>query len=127
LAGIEAVIPRLTAAPGCNYLLLLPCDLPYVDAAVPRELIAALRSQPAREIVYAATALADHYLCAAIRVDVLGSVTTQLDNEQRAVRDWYATRETSPLLFSGAAARGFANVNRPKDLENPSETVSEKS
>lgn len=116
LAGIESVGSLLRPEAGDEYLLILPCDLPHLDAEVPKQLLAALRTQPICDIVYATTTIRAHYLCAALRVKVLGSLSAQLDHGHRAVRDWYASRESAPLQFHGELAAGFVNVNRPEDL-----------
>lgn len=110
------MVPMLTPERGYEYLLILPCDMPFLHADVPKRLLAALRARANCEIVYAATAVRAHYLCAALRVSVLSSVSIQLDNQHRAVRTWYASRSSAPLLFSGELANGFLNINDETDL-----------
>jgi molybdopterin-guanine dinucleotide biosynthesis protein A len=113
LAGIEAVAPALT----CAVLLVLPCDLPRLSPQVPAQLLAALNEQADVDVVYAETTERQHYLCAAIRTRCLKTVSVSLDQEQRAVWRWYATQSTSTVVFSGAAAEGFVNLNRAADLQ----------
>ncbi|MFT4768504.1 MAG: molybdopterin-guanine dinucleotide biosynthesis protein A [Glaciecola sp.] len=115
LAGIEAIIPALTPATECRRLLLLPCDLPQLSGEVPKLLLAELDARPDLDIVYAGTEGQSHYLCAALRAEILKSVRKQLDEGERAVHRWYALHASAVLLFNGVLADGFMNINTNED------------
>ena len=111
LAGLEAVEARLRGA----RLLVLPCDLPLVDAAVVRRLLETLQAAPELDAVYARTADREHYLCAALQRRALASLPACLDRGQRSVRSWLATLHTRSELFTGAQAASLKNFNAGVD------------
>ncbi|MFT7288582.1 MAG: molybdopterin-guanine dinucleotide biosynthesis protein A [Halieaceae bacterium] len=111
LGGLEAVAEHIQT----DLLLILPCDLPLLDAAVPGELLQALRSQPTRDVVYARAGAKDHYLCAALRCRCLSEVSGELDAGRHAVQSWYKSLDSSHIDFDGEAAASFDNFNRPTD------------
>ncbi|EED32730.1 molybdopterin-guanine dinucleotide biosynthesis protein A [gamma proteobacterium NOR5-3] len=123
LAGMESIFPRLKSVSGTQILLLLPCDLPLLSADVPRQLLRELQARPELDIVYAATESQSHYLCAALRVEILGTLTGHLDRDQRAVHRWYAQCASAALLFDGDLAKGFANINEVEDLRLQSQVA----
>ncbi|EAQ99361.2 molybdenum cofactor guanylyltransferase [Congregibacter litoralis] len=116
LAGIEALAAALAPDAPYDRLLLLPCDMPRLTAEVPERLLAALDEQEDKEIIYASCGGQAHYLCAALRVSVLDSVSFQLDNADYAVRRWYARRRSAALRFSDALGEQFLNMNSAEDL-----------
>ncbi|WOJ93927.1 molybdenum cofactor guanylyltransferase [Congregibacter variabilis] len=116
LAGLEAIVPALEATSGAERLLLLPCDLPMLSADVPRRLLEELDARLDTDIIYARTDSQSHYLCAALRTRVLGTLGEQLDQGNRAVHRWYAQCSSAALEFSGELAKGFVNMNRAEDL-----------
>lgn len=111
LAGLEAALAQLRGA----RLLVLPCDVPLVDAAVVRRLLETLKAAPELDAVYARTADREHYLCAALQRRALASLPAYLDRGQRSARAWLATLRTRTELFTGAQAASLRNFNAGVD------------
>ena len=111
LAGLEAALAQLRG----RRLLVLPCDVPLVDAAVVRRLLETLKAAPELDAVYARTADREHYLCAALQRRALASLPAYLDRGQRSVRAWLATLRTHTELFTGAQAASLRNFNAGVD------------
>ena len=107
LAGLEAVEDRLQG----TRLLVLPCDVPLVDAAVVRRLLEGLQANPELDAVYARTADREHYLCAALQRRALASLPAYLDAGGRSVRGWLATLRTHTERFTGRQGASLKNFN----------------
>jgi molybdopterin-guanine dinucleotide biosynthesis protein A len=114
LAGIEAAATQAMS----ERLLVLPCDLPWLSAEVPGALLAALDGDPELDYVFAETAEQKHYLCAALHRRCLASVSRQLNKGENAVWRWYGLQRGRSLMFTGALADGFDNLNSEEDRRN---------
>ena len=107
LAGLEAAAQHLDT----EFLIICPCDTPELPLDLAARLLAAL-SQSGNAISYAHDGERGHYLCAAVRCDILPSVSVYLDKGERAVRHWYAEQGACPVDFSDQP-RCFSNYNEP--------------
>lgn len=93
-------------------LVVVSCDTPHLPIDLVKRLIAPLsdRGADAPDISYAYDGIRAQYLCAALRSACLKTVTAFLDGGQRAVKDWYASRNAVAVDFSDHQA-GFQNYN----------------
>lgn len=107
LAGLEAAIPHIAT----EFLVIVPCDMPLLPLDLARRLIRALEpGVDAADISYAHDGERHQYLCAAIRVSILPSLSVFLDEGRRAVRHWYAQHRHTAVDFSDQSPC-FANYN----------------
>lgn len=108
LAGIEAAIPALDA----EFLLISPCDTPYLPRDLGATLLDALtRAGTGADISYAHDGERAQYLCALLRTRILGSLSRELDSGSGAVRDWYRLHQCIAVDFSEQRTC-FRNINR---------------
>jgi molybdopterin-guanine dinucleotide biosynthesis protein A len=109
LAGLEAA----SALVKTELLVVVSCDMPHLPGDLVERLIAPLLQvdDNSPEISYAHDGLRAQYLCAALRSSSLSSLPHFLDDEQRAVHDWYRTRNAVTVDFSDDHAC-FRNYNR---------------
>lgn len=108
LAGIEAAIPHIAG----EFLIVVPCDTPLLPTDLVKRLLAALESKEGAtaDISYAHDGEREQYLCAAIHVRVIPTLTAFLDQGHRAVRQWYAQHRCRAVDFA-SQADCFANFN----------------
>jgi molybdenum cofactor guanylyltransferase len=114
LAGIEAALAH-AAELGLGGAFVLACDLPLVDAATVRTVIAALAPGVAAAAPARSGAPGVEPLCGAYRMEALGAVRAALDRDELAVHRVFAhvggvTVHVPPDLL--------LNVNRPADREH---------
>lgn len=107
LAGLEAASSSFTE----DFIIIAPCDTPLLPSDLAARLLAAL-SHSNSDICYAHDGERGQYLCAALRRDILPSLSRFLDEGQRAVRHWYAQHRCNAVDFSDRA-ECFANYNEP--------------
>lgn len=92
LAGLEAASRDVTTP----LLLVSPCDMPGVSQAVfalLRDTVTAqLKTGP--DAAYLCSGGREHYLCLAVRREVLAGITDYLDSGQRSVKGWLSTLDT---------------------------------
>lgn len=105
LAGIESAFSHISGP----LLLVTPCDVPLLPPDLAQRLVAALVASPGADIAYARCGGRDHYLCAVLHIDAIAQLGEFLDGGGRAVRQWFATRETVAVDFDDSSA--FLNVN----------------
>lgn len=108
LAGLEAARDQIET----RLLLVSPCDMPGLPAAVFAQLLAALQAPRGRpkDAVFLHSGGRDHYLCLALRRETLPGLALYLDRGERSVRGWLATIDSAalPLELPGEQLR---NVN----------------
>ena len=109
LAGLESSIETC----GTGYLIVVPCDTPFLPEDLVVRLLEPLvnREGTKPDIAYAHDGLREHYLCAAIRPGILATVSKQLDSGRRSVRAWFAQLSAIPVDFSDQP-EAFRNINR---------------
>jgi molybdenum cofactor guanylyltransferase len=109
LAGLEAA----SAVIKTELLVVVSCDMPHLPDDLVERLLAPLMtvSENTPDITYAHDGLRAQYLCAALRRDSLDSLPQFLDEGQRAVKDWYRSRNAVAVDFSDQHAC-FRNYNR---------------
>lgn len=107
LAGLESVAAHIAG----EFLIIAPCDTPGLPLDLAARLLDALRGS-GNDISYAHDGERGQYLCAALRCDILPSVSGYLDEGKRAVRLWYAQHRSSAVDFSNQR-ECFLNYNEP--------------
>lgn len=109
LAGLEAA----SAAINTELLVVVSCDMPHLPDDLVERLLAPLLNiaDNAPDISYAHDGLRAQYLCAGLRKTSLSSLPQFLDEGQRAVQDWYRSRNAVAVDFSDQHAC-FRNYNR---------------
>lgn len=115
LAGIESGLSRF--AQQSHGVLFLPCDLPGITTAEINTLIKAFRNAP-QPVVFAQTGDSDkdwHPLCAVVHVDVLSTLSSAIDRQVRAVRDFWSQVDAAGVRFTDESR--FVNINELHDLE----------
>ena len=109
LAGLEAAAAQLDS----DIVIVTPCDTPLLPLDLVPRLLAAMTASARQQvdIAYAHDGERAQYLCAAIRREILLTITSFLDQGQRAVKQWYAHHRCEPVDFSDRADC-FINLNR---------------
>lgn len=105
LAGLEAAAQSVDS----TFLVICPCDTPHLPLDLAARLLRAL-TRSGKAISYAHDGERGHYLCAAVRCNILPSLSRYLDTGGRAVRHWYAEQGACPVDFSDQP-RSFSNLN----------------
>lgn len=107
LAGVLAALDGVTA----SWLLVAPCDTPYLPADLALRLLEAARRENA-VLAVAADPVRVHHSCFIVRTDQRDALAAFLARGERAVRHWQAGLASVTVCFDAA---GFANVNRLGD------------
>jgi len=109
LAGLEAA----SLAVKTELLVVVSCDMPHLPADLVERLISPLMNvaDNSPDISYAHDGVRAQYLCAGLRKHSLSSLPQFLDAGQRAVQDWYRSRNAVVVDFSDQHAC-FRNYNR---------------
>jgi molybdopterin-guanine dinucleotide biosynthesis protein A len=109
LAGLETASSYIRT----DFLVVVGCDMPRIPEDLVSRLIVPFSDHESEspEISYAHDGVRAQYLCAVIRRSCLTSLTRYLDDGNRAVRDWYKTRQTVEVDFSDCRS-SFENHNR---------------
>ena len=115
LAGIEAV---LSVCP-TPYLVVVPCDAPFISSDLLTKLYMEMERTSAN-IVYAqgrddAGHIAAEPMFALIRTSTLSNLRAYLAAGKRKVLGWYQSIDHSSVLIEDALC--FANANTPEDFE----------
>ncbi len=109
LAGIQAA----WLATPADYLLALPCDIPYLPADLLERMWQDLQDFNA-ELVYArASDTQSHSAICLMRRTVLPELTRRLDNQQLRLVDWYTALGAVAVDFPPDSLN---NLNTPEDL-----------
>ncbi len=113
LAGIAAALHVAVT----DYVLIAPCDAPFVDERLCVTLIQALRAANAG-IAYAATIehgeRIAHPVFALLRVSLAANLDAWLATGERKVRVWYARHSAVEMPFQDN--RAFYNINDLQQL-----------
>lgn len=109
LAGILAAGARTTAP----WLLVSPCDTPFLPADLARRMLAAAQTQGV-PLVRAADADRVHYAVMLLRRDLLADLAAALDAGERRVQAWQAGHRHAEAVFAEPYA--FVNVNTAAQL-----------
>lgn len=122
LAGVEAAL-RWASERGAAGVLCVSCDLPFLSAALLREVAA--RADAARAVV-PESGRGIEPLCAWYPVGALGEVQRLLTSEDRSLRALFAAIETVRVPVDEVRRFGdpeilFFNVNTRDDLERARE------
>ncbi|MGE8658160.1 MAG: molybdenum cofactor guanylyltransferase MobA [Achromobacter sp.] len=111
LAGLAA---GLAAAAPCEWLVVTPCDTPFLPADLAQRLIAAARVTGA-PLAYATAGGQRHPACMALRVSLLPMLRDYLAAGERKVGLWQSRVGGVGAPFDGAPG-AFMNLNTPDDL-----------
>ena len=112
LVGIAAA---LAAASDAQWLVVAPCDTPFVPADMAARLICAAQSAGA-PMAYAAAGGQRHSACMAVRISQLPALLDYLRAGDRKVGLWQARAGAVEAVFDDAPPQAFMNVNTPGEL-----------
>ncbi len=111
LAGIHAALLGTPA----DYLLAVPCDIPFLPADLLEQLWQMLQSSRA-DLVYARAGSEPAYSAICLmRRTVLDSLTERLASQELRLGSWYAAINAIPVDLP---AGSLSNLNTPDDLAN---------
>jgi molybdopterin-guanine dinucleotide biosynthesis protein A len=115
LAGIESALSACITP----YLLVVPCDAPFISDHLARKLYEKMESTNVN-IVYAQSYTANGEIAAEpmftlIRTCMLSHLRAYLDSGERKVLGWYESTDHAGVLIEDA--RCFANANTPEDFQ----------
>jgi len=109
LAGLSAAIHELDT----NYVLMCPCDSPFVDALIVDRLGSAI-IQDNVEIAVASDGQRMQPVFSVVRKQVIASLDAFLDAGERKIDRWYATHNTVEVNCSDLTA-SFRNINTEEE------------
>ncbi len=111
LAGIAAALEKTTT----DYLVVAPCDSPFLPSDYVARLAAGLASHPQAKVAAARTAGREQAVFMLIRQEAVTDVKAALASGQLAVHRWLnETMHAVWVDFDDAHA--FENMNLPEDL-----------
>ena len=111
LAGLAA---GLAAAAPCEWLVVAPCDTPFLPADLAHRLIAAARAAGA-PLAYAVAGGQRHPACMALRTSMLPVLRDYLAAGERKVGLWQSRVGAVGAPFDDAPG-AFMNLNTPEEL-----------
>lgn len=114
LAGLRAARARGFAA-----VLVLSCDMPFMDAPTLRELLAARQAAPARTLAtlfVAAESGRPEALAAVYETAALPLFEAAVSGERIRLNNVVPTQRQRRLTYTREGARPFFNLNSPEDL-----------
>lgn len=106
LAGLEAAMMAATTP----WLLVTPCDMPEVPAALYRDLLVALAGDSGMQLVVADDGERVQPLVCALRRTALPALSRHLDEGGRAVHGWLDV--TPHIRVAQVVPGGLGNLNR---------------
>jgi len=112
-AALSSVSVQDTAAP--QWLVVTPCDTPFVPADLAQRLIGAALAADA-SMAYAVAHGQRHSACMALRTALLPELLAYLRGGDRKVGLWQARAGAVEAVFDDAPPHAFMNVNTPEDL-----------
>jgi len=112
-AALSAVSVQDIAAP--QWLVVSPCDTPFVPADLAGRLIGAALAADA-SMAYAVAHGQRHSACMALRTALLPELLAYLRGGDRKVGLWQARAGAVEANFDDAPPHAFMNVNTPEDL-----------
>ena len=103
-----------------NWILLLSCDLPYLNDAALNQWIEQLNQVPQNAIAYLAKNQAGFFevLCGFYRVECKSSLIEYVNQGGRSFQEWLRSQTIEELLWDDR--RVFFNCNTPEDWQNAS-------
>jgi len=110
LAGLHAGL----CAAGTDFVVSVPCDSPHVPPDLVSRLRAALEASGS-DVAIATAGGREHPAHCLCRRDLADRLGAYLQSGGRRMLDWVRSEKWTTATFEDAA--GFANVNRPEDLE----------
>lgn len=113
LMGIAAALAVVSSA--AQWLIVSPCDTPFVPADLAGRLIGAADAARA-PMAYAAAHGQRHSACMALRTALLPELLGYLRGGDRKVGLWQARSGAVEANFDDAPSHAFMNVNTPEDL-----------
>lgn len=111
LAGLAA---GLAAAAPCEWLVVTPCDTPFLPADLAQRLIAAAQTAGA-PLAYAVAGGQRHPTCMALRASLLPALRDYLAAGERKVGLWQSRVGGVGAPFDDAPG-AFMNLNTPEEL-----------
>lgn len=111
LAGLAA---GLAAARPCEWLVVTPCDTPFLPADLAQRLIAAAQAAGA-PLAYAVAGGQRHPACMALRASLLPALRDYLAAGERKVGLWQSRVGGVGAPFDDAPG-AFMNLNTPEEL-----------
>ncbi|MFY3702172.1 molybdenum cofactor guanylyltransferase MobA [Achromobacter dolens] len=111
LAGLAA---GLAAAAPCEWLVVTPCDTPFLPADLAQRLIAAAQTAGA-PLAYAVAGGQRHPACMALRASLLPALRDYLAAGERKVGLWQSRVGGVGTPFDDAPG-AFMNLNTPEEL-----------
>ncbi len=112
LVGIAAA---LAAAASEEWLVVAPCDTPFLPADLAERLVGAARAAGA-PMAYAGAGGQRHSACMAVRTSLRPRLLEYLRGGDRKVGLWQARSGAVEALFDDAPPHAFMNVNTPAEL-----------
>lgn len=112
LAGILSLTPHIPA--NSDYLLIVPCDTPFLPHTLVPRLLAAFTTAPDCQIAYAATPTMIHpsiFLCRPCTNDYLAN---HLNQQHYSLKSWIFSHIHSKVEFPDETP--FTNINDVKTL-----------
>ncbi len=117
LAGVHAALKAFSRfSPIAGWLVICPCDSPFL----PLDLVGRLISAARESKMQAAVVWDGHHLhptFSAVHSTLLASVTQQLNQGEPRFGQWLKTIPASRVDFSNEM-EAFININTPNDLNN---------
>lgn len=110
LAGIQVGLKQAK----CEYLLICPCDTPYLPENLVEKLLLTLKQHHA-EIAIAAADGSDHPVICLCKTSVLPTLEEYLTSGGRKVSTWQQKLVHQYTDFSDQP-HAFANINTPEEL-----------
>ena len=112
LVGIAAA---LAAAASEEWLVVAPCDTPFLPADLAERLVGAARAAGA-SMAYAGAGGQRHSACMAVHTSLRPRLLEYLRGGDRKVGLWQARSGAVEALFDDAPPHAFMNVNTPAEL-----------
>ena len=110
LAGILAAMKEAKTL----YLLVLPCDSPYVEEVLVDKLIKAMEKNDAK-ICMASDGVISHSLFALVKTNLKHNLSLFLQNGDNRVKTWFVRNNYQTVILKDCA-KMFININNKNDL-----------
>jgi molybdopterin-guanine dinucleotide biosynthesis protein A len=114
-ADASLAVTAQPARPASEWLVVAPCDTPFLPADLAARLIGAAAAAGA-PMAYAAANGQRHSACMALRTSLLNTLREYLRAGDRKVGLWQARAGAVEANFDDAPPHAFMNVNTPEDL-----------
>ncbi len=106
MAGLESAVAHIHTP----FVLIAPCDTPYIPLDLCQRLYEPLAENPELQITYAHDGERGQYLCALIRIGCVQTLPAYLDEGYRTVRHWFQAQGAQKVDFSDQR-QAFENLN----------------